>query len=152
MSETYKDHGHPPGWENEHDPRCQACAQSELASSAGSGFSVHISGLNDVTPEFAAAMGQMIECAKDYMTKLQAPSQEGWFWAKGKLGWTCVKVREVAGRWMGLNPYTGTEHDLHFPHDDHWDGIEWHGPALPPDSQNAAGDSTRPAPSTPDSK
>jgi hypothetical protein len=36
MSETYKDHGHPPGWENEHDPRCQACAQSELASSDGS--------------------------------------------------------------------------------------------------------------------
>jgi hypothetical protein len=33
MSETYKDHGHPPGWENEHDPRCQACAISELASS-----------------------------------------------------------------------------------------------------------------------
>ena len=33
MSETYKDHGHPPGWENEHDPRCQACALSELASS-----------------------------------------------------------------------------------------------------------------------
>jgi hypothetical protein len=33
MSDTYKDHGHPPGWENEHDPRCQACAQSELASS-----------------------------------------------------------------------------------------------------------------------
>lgn len=37
MSDTYKDHGHPPGWENEHDPRCQACAESELASSAGSG-------------------------------------------------------------------------------------------------------------------
>jgi len=36
MSETYKDHGHPPGWENEYDPRCQACAQSELASSGGS--------------------------------------------------------------------------------------------------------------------
>ncbi len=36
MSETYKDHGHPPGWENEHDPRCQACALSELASSGGS--------------------------------------------------------------------------------------------------------------------
>lgn len=36
MSDTYKDHGHPPGWENEHDPRCQACAQSELASSDGS--------------------------------------------------------------------------------------------------------------------
>lgn len=33
MSDTYKDHGHPPGWENEHDPRCQACALSELASS-----------------------------------------------------------------------------------------------------------------------
>ena len=109
---------------------------------AGSGFSVHISGLNDVTPEFAEAMGRMVECAKDYMTKLQAPSQEGWFWAKGKLGWTCVKVREVAGRWMGLNPYTGTEHDLHFPNDDHWDGIEWHGPALPPDSQNVADQAT----------
>lgn len=38
MSDTYKDHGHPPGWENEHDPRCQACAQSELASSDGSAF------------------------------------------------------------------------------------------------------------------
>lgn len=39
MSDTYKDHGHPPGWENELDPRCQACAQSELASSAGSAAS-----------------------------------------------------------------------------------------------------------------
>jgi hypothetical protein len=37
MSEDYKNHGHPPGWENEHDPRCQACAQSELASSGCSG-------------------------------------------------------------------------------------------------------------------
>lgn len=36
MSDTYKDHGHPPGWENEHDPRCQACAQSELAAMPGS--------------------------------------------------------------------------------------------------------------------
>jgi hypothetical protein len=34
MSDTYKDHGHPPGWENEHDPRCQACAESELASAS----------------------------------------------------------------------------------------------------------------------
>lgn len=38
MSEDYKDHGHPPGWENEHDPRCQACALSELASSGCSAF------------------------------------------------------------------------------------------------------------------
>lgn len=29
MSDIYKDHGHPPGWENEFDPRCQACAQTE---------------------------------------------------------------------------------------------------------------------------
>lgn len=36
MSDTYKDHGHPPGWENDHDPNCQECAKSELASSAGS--------------------------------------------------------------------------------------------------------------------
>lgn len=36
MSDTYKNHRHPPGWENEHDPRCQACAQSELAAMPGS--------------------------------------------------------------------------------------------------------------------
>lgn len=36
MSDTYKDHRHPPGWENDRDPNCQACAESELASSAGS--------------------------------------------------------------------------------------------------------------------
>ena len=37
----------------------------------------------------------------------------------------------------GLNPYDGKEHPLHFPDDQFWDGIEWHGEALPPDSQNA---------------
>jgi len=32
MSDTFKDHGHPPGWEKKHDPRCQACAESELGA------------------------------------------------------------------------------------------------------------------------
>jgi hypothetical protein len=64
------------------------------------------------------------------------PDKEGWFWAKGRLGWTCVKVRQLAGVWVGLNPYDGKEHPLHFPDDQFWDGIEWHGEAPPPASQN----------------
>lgn len=70
MSDTYKDHGHPPGWENEHDPRCQACAQSELASSDGSDrlevlrlklCSIGLHPLHHETPEKAAeAVCEMI--------------------------------------------------------------------------------------------
>lgn len=71
------------------------------------------------------------------------PDKEGWFWAKGRLGWTCVKVRQLAGVWVGLNPYDGKEHPLHFPDDQFWDGIEWHGEALPPDSQNGMDEGRR---------
>jgi hypothetical protein len=51
MSDTYKDHGHPPGWENEPDPRCQACAESELASSDGS---LLLQGIESLIAEWTA--------------------------------------------------------------------------------------------------
>ena len=54
------------------------------------------------------------------------PNQEGWWWAKGRLGWTCVRVRQLDGVWVGLNPYDGIERPLHFPNDAYWDGITWH--------------------------
>lgn len=70
MSDTYKDHRHPTGWENDRDPNCQACAESELASSAGSDrlealrlklCSVGLHPLHHETPEKAAeAVCEMI--------------------------------------------------------------------------------------------
>lgn len=68
---------------------------------------------------------------------LPIPNKEGWWWAKGRLGWTCVRVRQLDGVWVGLNPYDGIERPIHFPDDAYWDGITWHSEALPP-SENAA--------------
>jgi hypothetical protein len=76
MSDTYKDHGHPPGWENEHDPRCQACAQSELASS---------------------------NCSPSWVCK---PNTEGWWWSGAHREWVEVSSTDlveahVSNSWDG---------------------------------------------------
>ena len=64
------------------------------------------------------------------------PDCEGWWWAKSKLGWTVVKVREAGGRMWALDPYCGCEFDLNFPNDAHWDGVtEWAGPFEQPSDQ-----------------
>lgn len=91
MSDTYTDHRHPPGWENELDPRCQACAQSELASSDGSACPI----CHD-----PACMGN--ECS--------APLDE---WERGDaeavhvISGACVPVCPYCGAPMGINPSDG---------------------------------------------
>ena len=67
----------------------------------------------------------------------QAPSKHGWYWLKNQHGWHIILVREVGAQWVGLDPYTGKEHPLHFPNDEHWDRAEWYDEVLPPQSQNA---------------
>lgn len=66
---------------------------------------------------------------------LPGPNKEGWWWAKGRLGWTCVRVRQLDGVWVGLNPYDGIERPIHFPDDAYWDGITWHNEAVPPSQE-----------------
>lgn len=92
MSDTYKDHRHPPGWENEHDPRCQACAQSELASSDGSGIMVTAEAYRELEAENrdlmrivrklqikldAATVGQPHECEEQVIAAIRERRERG---------------------------------------------------------------------------
>lgn len=79
------------------------------------------------------------------------PNQEGWWWVKSRLGFTCVRVRQLDGVWVGLNPYDGKEHPIHFPNDAFWDGMTWHGqvthpshPEFPRDTRNDGAPWTEP--------
>lgn len=67
-----------------------------------------------------------------YSREAAVPRKEGWFWAKGHNGWICIRTRMLEGRLVGLNPHTGEEYPLHFPDDEHWDMVLWHGEAVPP--------------------
>lgn len=71
------------------------------------------------------------------------PDKEGWFWAKDKLGWTCIKIRKLGNTWVGLNPYIGKEYPLNYKY---WDDLEWHGEAVPPNHNNIESDLTQGGP------
>ena len=110
MSDTYKDHGHPPGWENEHDPRCQACAESELASSAGSGISVTIEAYRELEAENrdlirivrelqikldAATIGQPQECEEQVIAAIRERRERG----RSKYGTTMERDDLTPAQW-----------------------------------------------------